>query len=115
MDEAQELVERHIAAFNTQDVDALLTDFTPTATWVTGDYTVPEGTLREFFTSAMESLTPQLSLHRVIDGGEIVAAEMSETWSDGEEQKSAGLVAVFDLNDGKITRAKIYREGSADA
>lgn len=114
-EEAQDLVERHIAAFNSQEVDALLADFTSTATWVTGDYAVPEGGLREFFATAMESLTPQLSLHRVIGGGEVVVAEMSESWSNEGKEKSAGLIAVFDLAAGKITRAKIYREGSAEA
>lgn len=115
MSEAHELVNRHIAAFNAQKVDALLADFTTSATWVTGDYAVPEGGLREFFTSAMQSLTPQLSLNRVIDGGEVVAAEMCEVWSTGDEQKSAELMAVFDLIGGTIARAKIYREGTADA
>lgn len=57
MSEAHELVNRHIAAFNAQNVDALLADFTTSATWVTGDYAVGEGDLREFFTSAMQSST----------------------------------------------------------
>lgn len=115
MSDSKDLINRHISAFNAHDVDALLADFASSATWVTGDYTVPEGHLREFFTSAMESLTPQLSLHRIIDGGDVVAAEMSEDWSHEGEAKRARLISVFDLSDGKITQAKIYREGSADA
>lgn len=55
----------------------------------------PAGELREFFATAMESITPQLTFRRLIDGGDVVA--------------------VFDLIDGRITRSKIYREGSADA
>lgn len=115
MSTAAELVARHVEAFNHHDVDGLLSDFAPTAAWVTGDYTVPAGGLREFFAGAMESITPQLTLHRVIDGGDAVAAEMSETWNHKGQDKSAALIAVFDLSGGKIVKAKIYREGSADA
>lgn len=115
MAQTHDLVKRHIAAFNAQDVDGLLADFLPTASWVTGDYAVPEGQLREFFTSAMESITPQLRLGRIIDGGDAVAVEMSEAWTHEGSGKSANLIAVFDLSGGLIARAKIYREGSADA
>lgn len=63
----------------------------------------------------MESITPRLSLQRIIDGGEVVAVEMNEEWTYEGVPKTARLVAVFDLAAGKIARAKIYREGSADA
>lgn len=112
---ADDLLHRHIEAFNAGDADSLLADFTPTATWVTGDYTVPSGELRPFFETAMRSIRPRLGLIRTIDGGATVAAEMTETWTHQGETKSAALVAVFDLEEGKIDQAKIYREGSADA
>ncbi|MCS4592402.1 nuclear transport factor 2 family protein [Brevibacterium sediminis] len=115
MPHACDLVDRHIAAFNAGDVEELLADFAESATWVTGDYTVPEGGLREFFTGAMQSLRPRLRLRRIIDGGSSIAVEMREDWSHQSEAKSAGLVAIFDLADGQIARATIYREGSADA
>lgn len=115
MDHNLELARRHISAFNAHDVDALLADFAPSAGWVTGDYTVPQGQLREFFASAMQSLTPQLTLRRIVDGGEVVAIEMTEHWINEANAKSADLIAVFDLDSGKIARARIYREGSADA
>ncbi|MGC0252304.1 nuclear transport factor 2 family protein [Pseudactinotalea sp. Z1748] len=111
---AEELLHRHIDAFNAADPDRLLADFTPSATWITGDYTVPGGELRSFFEGAMRSIRPRLALTRTIDGGNTVVAEMTETWTHGGESKSATLVAVFDLVGGKIDRAKIYREGSAD-
>lgn len=114
MSQTPNLVQRHINAFNDRDVDALLTDFAPSAEWITGDYTVPKGQLREFFTSAMESLTPQLTLRRAIVGGNAVAIEMTEAWTHDSTAKSAELIAVFDLDAGKITRARIYREGTAD-
>lgn len=112
---ADELLHRHIEAFNAGDVDLLLADFTPTATWVSGDYTVPRGELRSFFDGAMRSIRPRLALTRTIDGRETVVAEMTETWTSDGEAKSAALVAVFDLDEEKIDKAKIYREGSADA
>lgn len=118
----EDLVKRHVRAFNDRDVDALLADFADRATWVTGDYTVPSGGLRDFFTGAFDALVPELVLHRVIDGGDAVAVEMTERWTHEGEAKTASLIAVFDLepgifvsDPGKIRSAKIYREGSADA
>lgn len=115
MTHTHDLVRRHVAAFNAHDVALLLEDFAPRATWVTGKHRVPEGELPEFFASAMQGLTPHLELHRIIDGGDTVAAEMTETWAHDGAAKSAALMAVFDLANGKIVRAKIYREGSSDA
>lgn len=114
MSQTPNLVQRHINAFNDRDVDALLADFAPSADWVTGDYTVPVGQLRQFFTSAMESLTPQLTFRRAIDGGNVVAIEMTEQWTHDTTARTADLIAVFDLDAGKIARARIYREGTAD-
>ncbi|QOR71855.1 nuclear transport factor 2 family protein [Ruania alkalisoli] len=110
-----DLIRRHLNAFNSGDVDALMADLHPDATWVTGDHEVPPGTLREFFATAMAGLTPHLELHRIIDGAGVVAAELTETWTHDGQHRQAALVAIFDLRDGRIARAKIYREGSADA
>ena len=115
MTSSDQLVARHIDAFNSADAARLLADFTDDAEWVTGDYTVPSGELAAFFEGAMQSLTPRLALVRVIDGSDVVVAEMTESWTHEAEAKTAALVAVFDLVGGKISRAKIYREGSADA
>lgn len=115
MSSAEALVRHHVDSFNAGDAEALLTDFTADASWVTGDYSVPGEELREFFQTAMASLTPQLDLVRVVDGGSVVVAEMTEAWTHDGETKQAALVAVFDLVEGRISRAKIYREGSADA
>ncbi|GAA2101977.1 MULTISPECIES: nuclear transport factor 2 family protein [Brevibacterium] len=112
---AEALVERHVSAFNAKDLDALLADFTEDARWVTGDYAVPAGGLRDFFGQAMSAVLPTLTVVRVIDGGESVVAEMTEEWTYEGVVKSAALLAVFDLEEGRIARAKIYREGSADA
>lgn len=115
MTAADDLVRRHIAAFNAHDAERLLADFHPGATWVTGDYTVPSDELQEFFEGAMRAITPTLTLARVVDGEGVVVAEMTESWTHENESRSASLVAIFDLVDGRISRAKIYREGSADA
>lgn len=115
MDTTRALVQRHIDAVNAGDADALLADFAPDAVWVTGDYTVPAGELRSFFEGAMRSIRPHLSPVRTIGEGDAVAVEMTETWTHDGASKQAALIAVFDLAAGRITRAKIYREGSADA
>lgn len=115
MSEAEAIVAEHVHAFNAGDAARLLAGFTDDATWVTGDYAVPPGELRDFFETAMRSLTPQLQVTRVIDGGNAVVAELTESWTHGDVPKTAALIAVFDLSETKIRRAKIYREGSADA
>jgi ketosteroid isomerase-like protein len=70
--------------------------------------------LRDFIRDAMEQLTPHLTVHRSIDGGDAVAVEMTERWSVDGRSDTGALVAVFSLREGKIESAKIYREGSAD-
>ena len=115
MSSAEEIMAEHVAAFNAGDAERVLAGFTEDATWVTADYTVPAGEMRAFFEGAMRSLTPQLTVTRVIDGGNAVAAELTEKWTYGGTAKTAALVAVFDLSGERIHRAKIYREGSADA
>lgn len=110
-----DLVRRHIDAFNAGDADRLLADFAPDAVWVTGDHTVPPGELRPFFEGAMRSLRPHLALVRIVGGGDAVAVEMVETWTHEDATKIAALVAMLDVADGRISRAKVYREGSADA
>lgn len=51
----------------------------------------------------------------MIDGGDVVAIEMKEDRTYKGTHRSAALVAVFDPDEGKMDRAKIYRENSADA
>ncbi|MGC5615878.1 hypothetical protein [Georgenia sp. Z1491] len=70
--------------------------------------------LQEFFRGAMSSLRPRLTLHRVIDGGRAIAMEMTERWTHDDQERTAALVAVLDIADGRISGAKIYREGSAE-
>jgi hypothetical protein len=45
----------------------------------------------------------------------VIVVEMTETWNRDGQTRSAALIAVLDLADGRIAKAKIYREGSADA
>ncbi|TQL02642.1 hypothetical protein FBY24_1722 [Cellulomonas sp. SLBN-39] len=111
----EDLVRRHVDAFNAGDVDRLLADFAPDAEWVTGDHVVPTGGLRPFFAAAVQHLRPHLTLVRVIDGTDAVAVEMTETWTVEGEVRSAALIAVLDVEGGRICRGKVYREGSADA
>ncbi|KNX37977.1 nuclear transport factor 2 family protein [Luteipulveratus halotolerans] len=115
MADGSAVVEAHVAAFNAQDIDALMAGFCDDASWVTGTDVVPTSELRAFFTAAFEHLTPRLSVERVIDGGDAVAAQMRETWSHEGESRSASIIGVYDVSAGLIRRGKIYREGSADA
>ncbi|NLF03555.1 MAG: SnoaL-like domain-containing protein [Actinomycetales bacterium] len=110
-----ELVRRHVDAFNAADLDALLADFAPDATWVMGETVVPAEELPDLFGRAVHYLDPHLTLIRVVDGGDAVAVELHERWTQDGEAKDAMLLALLDVHEGKVRRGKVYREGSAGA
>lgn len=108
-------VHAHITAFNDRDVPGLLDDLTEDAEWVTGKYTCRgHGELRELFEGAFAAIAPRLEIRRVIAGDGVVAAELVEHMIVDGHRTSAAIAGFYVLRDGRIARAKIYREGSAD-
>ncbi|MGW4489062.1 nuclear transport factor 2 family protein [Amycolatopsis sp. NPDC004368] len=110
-----ELLRRHVAAFNTRDLDALLAGFTDDAVWITGT-TVARGRaeLTELFSGAMTRLLPTLTIDAVLTDGDRVAAQLTERLTHGGEERAFPIAGFYDLRDGRIASAKIYREGSAE-
>jgi hypothetical protein len=108
-------VQRHIDAFNAQEIDALMACFSDDATWVTGTYRL-EGAaaLRELFVAAFAELRPQLQLLNLLAQGEHVACELRESYVAGGIDRTDHIAGFYRVARGLIAAAKIYREGSAD-
>ena len=111
---ARAAVVEHLAAFNAHDTDRLLTGLAPDAVWVTGqDIVVGADGLADTFDDWLWSLDPRLDLVRMIIQGDDVAAELHEHLLVDGERREFAIAAFFTVADGRITRAKVYREGNA--
>ncbi|WP_328607162.1 nuclear transport factor 2 family protein [Amycolatopsis sp. NBC_00345] len=110
-----EALRRHVDAFNARDLDALLAGFTEDAVWVTGT-TVVRGIdeLTDLFADAMTQLLPTLTIQDVLTDGDRVAAQLTETLTHDGQERTFAIAGFYRLRDGRITSAKIYREGSAE-
>ncbi|MGC9667194.1 nuclear transport factor 2 family protein [Planosporangium sp. 12N6] len=113
--DAADVVRRHVEAFNARDLDGLMAGFTENALWVTGT-SVARGhsELVELFAGAMEGLLPTLAIRNLLAESDRAACEMTErlTW-DGEE-RTFSIAGFYQVRDGRIASAKIYREGNAE-
>jgi hypothetical protein len=109
------VVTRHIDAFNAHDLDALMACFSTDASWVTGaDHFEGAAALRTLFAGAFEALSPRLSLLNLLVQGDEVACELREDYSAAGVDRTDHIAGFFRVEAGRITAAKIYREGSAD-
>jgi hypothetical protein len=109
------VVLRHIDAFNAHDLDALMACFSTDPSWATGvDRFQGAAALRALFAGAFEALAPRLSLQTLLVQGDQVACELREDYSAEGVDRTDHIAGFFRVEDGRITGAKIYREGSAD-
>jgi uncharacterized protein len=109
------VVMRHIDAFNAHDLDALMTCFSTDASWATGaDRFQGAAALRTLFAGALEALSPRLSLQNLLVQGDQVACELREDYSAEGVDRTDYIAGFFRVETGRITAAKIYREGSAE-
>lgn len=111
--DAAAMVREHVRAFNTGDLDALLTGFTEDAVWITGT-TVVRGraALRDLFSQAMRSLRPTLRIESLLSDGGMVACQLTETLTVEGRERSYAIAGFYRHRAGRIESAKIYREGS---
>jgi uncharacterized protein len=112
---AGEVVRRHIAAFNAGDVETLLAGFTDDAVWITGS-SVARGReeLAELFAGAIAGLRPALDVRSLVADAGRAACELVETLTVEGEPRTFHIAAFYELRDGRIASAKVYREGSAE-
>jgi hypothetical protein len=115
MPSARDVVEEHLAAFNAHDTERLLAGFGPDIVWSTGR-DVMRGTtaLAEVFDAGLWELAPSLATIAVVAEGGVVAAELHERITVDGELREFDIAAFFEVADGLIHRAKVYREGTAD-
>jgi hypothetical protein len=109
------VVMRHIDAFNAHDLEALMACFSTDASWATGaDRFRGAAALRTLFAGAFDALSPRLSLQNLLVEGDQVACELREDYSAEGVDRTDHIAGFFRVEAGRITAAKIYREGSAD-
>jgi ketosteroid isomerase-like protein len=108
-------VEEHVAAFNAHDTRRLLAGLAPDAIWITGaDKLVGRDALGELFDDWLWSTDPALSVISLVIEEDRAAAQLREEMTVEGKRREFLIAAFFEIADGLITRAKIYREGSAD-
>jgi hypothetical protein len=85
------------------------------AVWTTGtDRLFGREHLQPFFAEAFAELTPQLEIVNLIEGKRDAACELCETYRFDGVEHTTSIAAFYSFQNGRISRAKIYREGSAD-
>jgi hypothetical protein len=108
-------ISEHVRAFNDRDVDALMSGFTDDACWITGSSTVRgRAELADLFTSAMTGLLPTLEIQDLLVAADRAACQLTEKLTVHGEQRVDFIAGFYEFRDGRIARAKIYREGSAE-
>ncbi|MFJ5926127.1 nuclear transport factor 2 family protein [Kitasatospora sp. NPDC092948] len=108
-------IGEHIRAFNHRDLAALMDGFTEDAVWITGTTVVRGRTaLTELFADAMAGLLPRLTVQNLLADADRAACQLVETMTVAGEERTCSVAGFYRLRDGRITAAKIYREGSAD-
>ena len=109
------VVDDHIAAFNAHDTERLLAGLAPDAVWNTGSDTLAGRTaLADLFDDWLWSTSPALTLVSVVVEGDRAAAQLRETMTVDGTQHEFPIAVFFDISDGLISRATVYREGTAD-
>lgn len=109
------VVEEHIAAFNAHDTQRLITGLAPDAVWITGSDTVTGRTaLADLFDDWLWSMAPSLTALSIVVEGDRAAAQLREVLTDDGQRREFTIAVFFDVTDGLIARAKVYREGTAD-
>jgi ketosteroid isomerase-like protein len=108
-------VDEHLAAFNAHDTARLLAGLAPDAVWITGQDTVRgRDALADLFDDWLWSLEPHLDPMSTLIDGEHAAVQLHESITDGSARRDFHIALFLEFAGGLITRAKVYREGSAD-
>ena len=110
-----DLVREHVAAFNAQDVERLEAGLTADVLWETGtDVFAGAKDVAALIRNAMTELAPSLEIRSIVSGTHQVAAELIEHWRYDDADHSAPVGVFYSFIDGRISRVRVYREGSAD-
>jgi ketosteroid isomerase-like protein len=114
-DRTRAAVLEHLAAFNAHDTARVLAGFAPDAVWITGtDRFEGDEALGEVFDAWLWTLSPELTVLGLVVDGNCAAAQLHESLVIEGERQEFDIAVFFELDEGRIRRAKVYREGSAD-
>lgn len=115
MTDEEAVVRRHVRAFNDHDLEALLNGLTEDGVWITGRTTARgRAELADLFGPAMAELAPTLTVRTLLAGDGHVACELTEALTIGGSRQTVPIAGFYDVADGRISGARIYREGSAE-
>ena len=109
--EAEQIVERFVAAWERADVDELLGYFTDDAVWhaMPTAPTVGKVALREAFSVWMGATTQLgVEIHRQVSDGHTVMHERTDRILLGGEEISTPVCAVFEVDGGRISAWREY-------
>ncbi len=105
----------HIRAFNAHDTSGLLQGLATDAVWRTGTGRFQgRAALEDVFDPWLWTLDPSLEISNILVDGDGVAAQLVEQLTLDGEVRRMDIAVFFEVTDGKIAQAKVYREGSAD-
>jgi hypothetical protein len=108
------VIRRHVEAFNARDLEALIACFSDDASWITGtDSFHGVAALGDLFAAAFAKLSPRLTILTLVAEGDRVACELREDFAVEGSLRIDHIAGFYVVPDGRITAAKIYREGSA--
>jgi predicted kinase/limonene-1,2-epoxide hydrolase len=111
----ESVVRAHVAAFDEGRLADLLAGFTDDAAWRTGrSDATGAAELRELFAGAIAGLAPRLRIRSLVADGHRVAAELTETMTVDGREVTAPITGWYEVRDGRIAAAHVYREGSAE-
>lgn len=107
-----EAVHAHVRAFNAQDLDAVVATFAEDAVLASGDQLVVGGrALRRMFAEAFDApVDAALELRHAVVDADVAACELTETLTVEGALHTLDVAAFYTVRDGKLARARIYRD-----
>ncbi len=109
------VLERHLAAFNRHDTAGLMATLAEDVTWRTGRDTIHgRAAVAELFDDWLWALNPSLTLLGSVAESSMVAAQLVERLTLDGELRQFVIAGFFEVDQGVIRVATIFREGSAD-
>lgn len=109
-----QIVAAHVDAFNSHNTDALLAGLANEVVWITGtDRFTGKAALNGVFDDWLWSLDPMLTVRRLYCSADGAAAQMREDLIVDGARQAFEIAVFFDIADGLVRRATVYREGNA--
>lgn len=111
-DDPRAAVERHIAAFNRCDADAVMVGFDSDAVFSTADHTaIGARAIRALFIDSFASpITAELAIGQLVVDGDTVACELTEHLTVEGTTHTIDVAAFFTVRRGRLARVRIYRD-----